>query len=154
MNIRTIGTVPSSLCNIPVLSNLNVTSSGNTNMTCIPFGSCLTSVTINSLLVCPSFQDESLCGFISATDIASKSGYDEWFCNSNGYTLTDPCSPLWTGVVCSGGFVDHIDVYNLEIEGIIYYLILFYLSRFNFSVDGYILLNNANHHRYSSICTW
>ena len=67
-----------------------------------------------------SFQDEALCGLISATDITFKNNYTEWMCNATRYTSTNPCSPLWTGLHCSGGYVNKINLYNIQIEGIIF----------------------------------
>ena len=73
--------------------------------------------------MCPSFQDKAICGFIAATDIASKSGYDEWSCDADGYTLTDPCS--WTDLTCTGGYVSDIDIFNVQIGGMNLLFILF-----------------------------
>ena len=77
-----------------------------------------------------SFQDEALCGLISATVIASKSGYNEWACNSTGTTLTDPCT--WTGLTCTGGYVSRIYLYNVQMGGMILLLLLLFLCIFNF----------------------
>ena len=108
-----VGTVPTTLCNIPGLSHLDVTSSGNTGMPCSFSPSCLSTVTTLTALMCPSFQDEALCGFIAATDIASKSGYDEWACTTYGITTSNPCElngMTWDGIGCSEGYVSLISI--------------------------------------------
>jgi len=63
----------------------------------------------------PSAQDIGMCGIIAATNIASKSGYDEWACGTFGITTNDPCAGPWTGVTCTAGVVDNM---NLGIKGI------------------------------------
>lgn len=63
---------------------------------------------------------EGLCGFIAATDIASKSGYDEWSCTTSMLVSTDPCDSgnEWTGLTCSGiGDVVAINVNAAGISG-------------------------------------
>lgn len=64
-------------------------------------------------------EDIGLCGFIAATNISSATGYNEWTCDSAGYTSSDPCgSPIWTGLTCnSAGSVTAMRVSGLEITG-------------------------------------
>ena len=90
--------------------------SDNAGITC--YAGCLSSVTslITSGTVCPpSAQDIGMCGIIAATDIASIANYDEWACGTSGFTTTDPCAGPWTGVTCTAGVVDNM---NLGIKGI------------------------------------
>ena len=67
--------------------------------------------------MCHHTWDSGICGIIAATDIASKSGYDEWACDTSGYTLTDPCAGPWTGITCTAGAVDKVDLNSKGISG-------------------------------------
>ena len=114
-----VGTVPSTLCDITGLTKLHITIYGtNPLLTCAPL--CLTTVTTRSLPstvveTCPSAEDDGLCGFIAATNIASISNYDEWSCTTDGVTSTDPCAggSVWTGIEC----VNFIQLSSLSITG-------------------------------------
>ena len=111
-----LGTVPSELCNITTLTYFHFEN--NAGITC--YADCLSSVTTltTSGIVCPhSAQDIGICGFIGATDIASIADYDEWACSTSGYTSTDPCVGPWTGVTCTSGVVDTVDLGNKGISG-------------------------------------
>ena len=105
--------MPSELCDIDVLGQFAFHS--NAGITC--YADCLSSVTglSTSGIVCPSAQDIGICGIIGATDIASIANYDEWACDTSGFTTTDPCTGPWTGVTCTAGVVDNM---NLGIKGI------------------------------------
>ena len=66
--------VPSFLCNLTSLARFEFSSN---NFTCYP--SCLSSLCVlvsGTESKCDPFQNEALCGFIAATDLASRSGYD------------------------------------------------------------------------------
>jgi len=52
--------------------------------------------------------DTALCGFIAGTNIGSLSQYSQWACTAVGETVGDPCSPVWTGLSCSGGLVEQL----------------------------------------------
>ena len=123
-----IGTVPSTLCDITGLTLLHINAAGNPLMTCAPL--CLTTVTTRSLpsAVCPSAQDDGLCGLIAATNIASITNYDEWSCTTDGVTSTDPCTggSEWTGVVCTTGYVSEININNKGVTGIVNLLYLIF----------------------------
>ena len=69
------------------------------------------------LVAAQTSQDIGICGFIGATDIASKSGFNEWACDTSGFTTTDPCTAGWTGVTCASGVVDYLSLYNKGISG-------------------------------------
>ena len=64
-------------------------------------------------------QDIVLCGLIAATNIVTNTGLDKWTCSSSGITSTNPCSPLWTGLVCSNGVVNSIVLSSKGIAGTI-----------------------------------
>ena len=123
MHYNNIGHVPSSLCDIPVLSNLQITNNdSNPFIRCAP--SCLTTVT-NSVLpstvldACPSFQDDALCGLIAATNIESLTNYNEWSCDTDGFTITDPCAIIvWDGVICNDGYVSSVNLESITLSGI------------------------------------
>ena len=67
------------------------------------------------LVAAQTNQEIGVCGIVAATDIASKSGYNEWSCTSGGIPLTDPCTGPWTGVTCASGVVDNV---NLNMKGL------------------------------------
>ena len=91
------------------LNTFQVTSGGNTHITCAP--ECVSSVPIHSTpsIVCPTNQEIALCGLIAATNIHNISVFSQWSCTTAGYTSTDPCSPVWTGLGCSGVTVIYIN---------------------------------------------
>ena len=117
-----IGTVPSSLCDIGTLSYLKITDSGsNPLLTCAPL--CLTSVNTRTLPstvleTCPSDQDNSLCSLIAATNIESIASKTMWSCTSDGVTSTNPCSS-WSGISCSGGSIVQLYLNSLGLTGIL-----------------------------------
>lgn len=115
-----VGSVPYTLCNNSYLSYLDAAkSNSNTGITCSPI-SCLTSVTVRYLNICKFFQDDAICGFISATNIQYKSNYTEWSCTTNHKTATDPCNFYqWTGVNCTNGIVSAVFLGVAGISGII-----------------------------------
>ncbi len=91
----------------------------------ICYPSCLTSVSNRNLggyPICPSFQDNALCGLIASTNIQSISGYSMWSCNSTGYTTTNPClsGSIWPRITCTNNYVSSIDVNNLSLHSRIY----------------------------------
>ena len=110
-----LGTVPSELCDIGTLTFFQFNN--NAGITC--YADCLSSVTTlqTSGIVCPPDQDIGICGIIAATDIASITNYDEWACDTSGFTTTDPCAGPWTGVTCASGVVDKVDLNNKGISG-------------------------------------
>ncbi len=83
---------------------------------------------IGSYPVCPSFQDNVLCGLVASTNIQSISGYSMWSCNSNGgmpITTTNPClsGSIWVGITCTNNYVSSIAIYSLSLQGIIILII-------------------------------
>ena len=73
-----------------------------------------------TMIVVPTsatFQDEALCGFIAATNIASYStSFSMWTCDTGGVATTDPCT--WYGNSCDGnGYVSKIDLSYDYISG-------------------------------------
>ena len=118
-----IGTVPSSLCDISGMTLLRITeSASNPLVTCAPL--CLTTVTDRNLPstvleICPSSQDNALCGFIAATNVQSIATHTMWSCTSDGLTSTDPCSGDWTGVICSGSTIINLDLNTIGLIGMI-----------------------------------
>ena len=68
-------------------------------------------------VVIASFQDDAICSFIAATNVASLATYDEWVCATNGVTETDPCSPVWTSVTCSGGYIQYLNFNSDKVIG-------------------------------------
>ena len=96
-------------------------SASNPLVTCAPL--CLTTVTDRNLPTtmletCPSAQDGAMCSLIAATNIESISTHTMWSCNTDGVTSTDPCSPLWTGITCSGSSIVNIDLGSVSVTGI------------------------------------
>jgi len=112
-----IGQLPSSLCSIGVLTYFHISDSGNTGLTCTP--QCLTTVSNRYIpaTYCPNFQDDGLCSFIASTNIITISGYSQWICTTDKITSTNPCSPVWPSVTCSGGYVHSISILNKGITG-------------------------------------
>ena len=109
-----IGSVPSSLCDIGTLTALFITDfASNPLLTRSPM--CLTTVIERKIP--PNYQEAGICGFIAATNIANISNYDEWSCTSDGITSTDPCSPAWTGIGCSAGFIVDLGFYQTGFTG-------------------------------------
>ena len=115
------GTVPSSLCDISVLTQLEITASAsNSLVSCAP--ECLTTVSSRELpsdirTNCPSPTDDALCAFIAATNIASIASYTNWQCTTDGYTDTDPCDVPWVGVSCTGDSIGSIAMNSKGIIG-------------------------------------
>ena len=87
------------------------------------YASCLSSVSTldtGSIGVCPSDQDNAICGFISATNIMSVSAYSMWSCNPSGVVSTDPCGGTWMGIACDGkGQIISLELGNQAITGMI-----------------------------------
>ena len=110
----TIGTVPSSLCDIGTLTFLHITdSASNPLLTRSPM--CLTTIT--DRIIPPNYQDVAICAFIAATNIESIGGFDEWSCTTSGVTNTNPCSLLWSGTNCSASFVVYLDLNYIGLKG-------------------------------------
>jgi hypothetical protein len=111
-----LGTVPSGLCSISGLTKFDF--SFNPLISC--YADCLSTVTtlVTSVYDCPpTTQDIGMCGFIAATNVASKSGYDEWACDTTGFTSSDPCVGPWTGVTCTSSAVTNMTLYNEGLTG-------------------------------------
>ena len=120
---ETIGSIPYDLCKLLSLTYIDIYSN---QFICYP--SCVTSVSnrdLGSYPVCPSFQDNALCGLIASTNIQSISGYSMWSCNSTGYTTTNPCASgsIWVGITCTNNYVSSIAIYSLSLQGIIILII-------------------------------
>ena len=121
-----VGVIPDSICQLGSLNTFQVTSGGNTGITCAP--ACVSSIPIHSTpsTVCPTNQEISLCGLIAATNIQSITGYSQWSCTTFGHTSTVPCnSPVWPGLICSGGNPISMSVNGLGISGIEIWLLFF-----------------------------
>ena len=118
------GTVPSSFCKLTTLTSIHISyDNSNPLVTCAPL--CLTTVSSRSLPstileTCPSFQDDGLCSLIAATNIGYLTNYDEWSCNRDGFTITDPCNAtMWNGVTCMDGFINSISLNVSALRGTI-----------------------------------
>ena len=57
-----------------------------------------------------------VCDFIAATNVGSL--HSEWVC-SMGSLISNPCSPLWSGLICSGSVVVSVTMSGLT--GIVEY---------------------------------
>ena len=116
-----LGTIPSTLCNSPVLIDLELTNSGsNAGLICTP--ACLSTVTtiVAPSSACPSSRDVALCSLIAATNVQSITSYSNWNCTTLGTTYTNPCTtPIWTGLTCSGSNVLIITLSALGLIGTI-----------------------------------
>ena len=105
------------------LSNLDLLHfQGNDGISC--YAACLDTIAqldSGNILACPTDQDEGLCGFIAATDITSKSGYEAWSCNVSGLPSSDPCnangSSIWDGLVCNGTQVISLVLTTASVSG-------------------------------------
>ena len=67
-----------------------------------------------------STNNEGLCGFVAATDINLVSGYSMWACTSDGVTQSNPCSPEWNGLMCTGSNVSSINLRDIGLTGAIH----------------------------------
>ena len=64
-----------------------------------------------------SLAVDPMCNLIASTTIASVTAYSMWSCTTAGVTSTNPCSPLWNGIGCSGSTVVSITLTQLGISG-------------------------------------
>lgn len=62
-----------------------------------------------------SDQDKALCGLIAATDVQSIKS--QWSCNSTGFTSTNPCSPVWSTLICSGNVITSMEWFGVSGRG-------------------------------------
>ena len=111
--------IPQAICTLTKLRQ--VYAGNNPGITCAPL--CLSSIAnifYKSLpsATCPTNQDMGLCGLISATNVQSIGGYSMWSCTTLGVTASSPCSPLWTGLGCSGNYVNSLSLGSLTLSGI------------------------------------
>ena len=85
----------------------------------------MTSVTSSSLPigVCPSYQDDAICGIVAATNIQSRPDKAMWSCTVDGLPSTDPCSsPVWSGVYCSyDGSIVQLQSFEFGLTGMAYF---------------------------------
>ena len=64
-------------------------------------------------------EDDGLCGFIAATNIASLLGYTQWTCSTNGVPSSDVCG--WKGIQCTGSSeVDYLSLNGVGLTGMVY----------------------------------
>ena len=113
-----LGSIPYSACGLPNIHTFDITASGsNPGITCAPL--CVSSMAQNTVpsTTCIYNQDAGLCGFIAATNIHTISGKTMWVCVAPGVTATNPCSPLWGGLVCSGNSVVSISISGIGLSG-------------------------------------
>ena len=91
----------------------------NAGITC--YAVCMTSISslYTSGSICPTSQDQALCDLIASTNIASKSGSNQWSCDSSGFPSSDPCVVMWPGLTCSNGAVVSMNLNDLGIVGTI-----------------------------------
>ena len=96
----------------------------------------------------PTFQDNGLCGLIASTNIAALTTYSKWTCSNFGNTTSNPCSPTWPGISCSGGFVANITIGNIALRGLnywcrsLYLLLLWTIYRYHWIFHRLIKYNN------------
>ena len=97
----------------------------NPLISCAP--ECLTTVSgsqlpNNILSQCPSAQDDILCGLVAATNISFVGNYNEWSCDTNGITTTNPCATgaVWEGITCDDGLVNNLYLNNAFLTGIFF----------------------------------
>jgi len=111
------GDVPESLCDVP-LTQLNLDGMSGT-LGC--YAKCLTEVPgtdFSALSRCQDAQDVAICGFIHASNIATRPGYEMWQCTNSDLTSTDPCSATrWEGIDCTGNDVSTFQLFNLSLVG-------------------------------------
>ena len=120
-----VGTIPSTICKLTKLTYLEIQA--NPSLQCYP--ACLSTVAIFDIdsstqyAGCASnYTNNGLCGFVAATNIASKSGYSMWSCNGVGVTSTNPCvgnsGGPWTGLTCDGtGAVTVLNIHQQTLNG-------------------------------------
>lgn len=96
--LSALGSVPSSLCNLPSASL--VAFDNNPFLVC--YAACLTAVsftvTPGTIIPCPTEGETAFCSLVRATNIGAYAGYEMWSCSNAGYPITDPCN--WGGVTC------------------------------------------------------
>ena len=61
-----------------------------------------------------TLQDNFFCGFIASTNIQYWTS-DNWSCDVNGFTTSDPCG--WVYCQCSNETVFDISINSFQIEG-------------------------------------
>ena len=61
---------------------------------------------------------DAVCGLMAATNIHSITNFSAWSCTTAGAAATNPCSPVWFGLGCSGGNIVSINIASLPISGI------------------------------------
>ncbi len=118
-----VGTVPASLCGIENFNydGLYLYESG---LSC--YADCLSSlmemVHFNidgNAQRCSYYQDSALCGFVAATNIDTV--YEEWSCDANWKTTTDPCGDgeigSWRGIECVDGLISSLVLSSVPIHG-------------------------------------
>ena len=109
--------IPDTICGLSNLQEFYVTyGPGNAEVMCFP--ACLSSVANLGVppMICPSYQDNGLCGFIESTNIQYIDEYSMWSCSNLGIITSSACS--WNGVSCSsGGNVVSIDLGGIELFG-------------------------------------
>ena len=112
--------IPNSMCNIGGLSDFEATiSSTNPGLTCAPL--CMSSIPIKYIpaTTCPSNQEIGMCGLIAATNIANIVGHSTWSCTTLGSTVSNPCSPVWSGLSCNGSAIISIALGGIGVIGMV-----------------------------------
>lgn len=71
-----------------------------------------------TIVTSQSDQEKALCAIVAATNIQSVNS--EWACNNSGFTMTDPCSPLWNRITCAGSVITSISINANALTGITY----------------------------------
>ena len=71
-------------------------------------GKCLSLLIV--LLLIPVVVTDSLCDFVTATNIQTLNLYSQWSCSNSGAC----CSPVWPGLICN----DKLEVISINLGGI------------------------------------
>ena len=112
-----VGSIPSALCNINVLTSLNLTD--NPELLCTP--ACLSTVSELGnapTAVCPTPQDTGICGVVSGFVLGATG--TTWSCTTDSVPEFDPCD--WPYVDCDGNDIVSIIKPNTTdpVAGIVY----------------------------------
>lgn len=109
------GTIPAEVCQ---LTNLNSWNFEGNSFPCYPGCISVLSADLHNSIIsiprCATPQEQAICGFIAATDIAADGNCGMWVCDADGIPTTDPCatSAVWHSISCSGDAVNIIDLSN------------------------------------------
>ena len=110
-----IGWVPSELCGMASLTDVQITNTGNSGLVCAY--NCLSTKAAKTIPseVCPTAQDTALCSLVAATNAESLD--TKWACTTLGAHIIDPCVIGWSGVYCTGDVIVSVNAPSFGVTG-------------------------------------